>query len=246
LGSLTIGSNTLTVTIPSNNNTFLGVASGGSLTITGGTLNVNGYVYFSDGSSLTQSGGLFSIDPNSGASATSVGNAPTFGLGYTSAGGASTIQAANVSKFSLTGGILRLVDPPISTVTTVNALAASILTGNFINFGSGHTLEIGDGLSTTAGSNPLGFSISGAISTGRLSYGNLTLSTVTNASNRHVSLATSSGFSGNVTVNSSCELRGGTGAGSRLSIAKNLTNDGILIISTTTSLGFETFLSGVA
>jgi hypothetical protein len=112
-GKLTIGSNTLTVSIgASNNNTFLGVASGGTLTITGGNLILNGNAFFADGSTLTQSGGLFSIDPNSGSSGTSVGNAPSFGLGYVTGGGASTIQAVNVSKFSLTGGTLRLVDPP--------------------------------------------------------------------------------------------------------------------------------------
>lgn len=240
-GSLTISSNTLTVSIgASNNNTFLGVASGGSLTITGGNLILNGNAFFADNSSLTQSGGLFSIDPNSGAAGTSVGNAPSFGLGYAAAGAASTIQAANVNKFSLTGGVLRIVDPPLNA--SASALAASILTGNFINFGASHTLELGDGSSTTAGGNTAGFNISGAVSTGRLSYGNLTLSTVTNASNRHVSLATSSGFTGNVTINLGSELRGST----RLSVAKNVTNDGILVIPTTTYLALETYTSGAS
>jgi hypothetical protein len=214
-GSLTINSNTLTVEITGNNNTFMGVASGGTLTITGGTLILNGNAYFADGSGLTQSGGLFSIDPT----------------GSSSVGAAPISTTANANKFSLTGGILRLVDPPANG--SASALAVSTAASVYINCGAGHTLEIGDGISTTAGGNTAGFSINGAL---KLAYGNLTLNTVTNASNRHVTLATSI-FTGNVTINSGSELRGG----SRLSIAGNLTNNGILVISGTNYLAFENY-----
>jgi hypothetical protein len=234
-GSLTINSNSLTLSNAANN-TYLGVNTGGLLTISGGSVSVNGYAFFADGSSLTQSGGLFSLDPNTGSGG--VGNVPTFGIGYAVGGAASQILAANVSKFSLTGGTLRLVDPPFNS--SASALVANLATSSYINFGSGHTLELGDGSSTTAGGNTLGFNIQSTVSTtGRLAYGNLTINTVTTASNRHVNLSTNSGFSGNVVINSGSELRGTA----RLSIAGNLTNNGTLVIPASTSLAFEQYQS---
>ena len=129
-GTLTVAANTLLIEIPTQNNTELNVTSGGQLNLTGGTINVNGAVYFTNNAGFNQSGGLLKIDPNSGTAATSIGGvgnttAKTFGIGYL-AGGVTTSaisSAVNVAKFQLTGGIVQIVDPTISTSTLAYSVA---------------------------------------------------------------------------------------------------------------------------
>ena len=63
-GSLSVAANTLTVSIASQFNSSLTLNSGGTLTVSGGAINVNGNMLVAGTSVFNQSGGTISIDGN--------------------------------------------------------------------------------------------------------------------------------------------------------------------------------------
>jgi hypothetical protein len=243
-GKLTVASNTLTVSIASQNNTELNVTNGGTLEITGGTVQVNGAVYFADGSGLTQTAGLLKLNPSSGTAATSVAGAAgtnvTFGIGYSAANGTSSISTtANAAKFVCTGGTIQIVDPPLSTSTLAYSFAYRGASGVHVNFGSGHTLKFGDGLSTLAAGSTNGFYTYCWISSGYLSWGNVEIDVKT-GTNRFVKSTSTHGILGNLTITSG-EYQLSTGS---TYFAGNVTNNGTL--SALGSIIFGTWYNAVA
>ena len=244
LGSLTVGSNTLTVSLPTGNTAALNVAGGSTLIVTGGTITVNGAVYFANSSTFTQSGGTIIVDGNSGNAGTSIGAVPIFGIGYTTAGAASQISnATNANKITATGGTIRIVDPSISASASAYAFAFNAASSTYSNFSASHTLEFGNGSSVDAGGNTtngFGCNIS-PISSGRLTLGNLIInSDATTANNRFVSIGTTTGFLGTITINSSGELR----STSNINVAGNIANNGIFT-NIASTISFQTYISAL-
>lgn len=242
-GSLTVAANTLTIEIPSANNTEFNITNGGTLNVSGGTIDVRGAVYFADGSGLNQNGGLIRVDGNSGSTATSIGGVSSasvlFGIGYSSASGSSSISTvANAAKFSLTGGTIQIVDPSLSSSTSAYALAYRGASGVHVNASTGHTVKYGDGVSTQVSGHANGFYIYLFVSTGYMSIGNVDVDVLT-GTNRFVKTLSNIGIQGNLNV-----LSGEYWVNSVTYLGGNLTNAGTL--TTTSTLRFGNWISGAA
>jgi len=144
-GTLTVSANTLTVGCTLNNNAFI---NNGTFNVTGGTVNINGYLAINSGANFSQSAGTINIDGNGGGVA---GNSvpstiPILGIG--------TSGTASTGTISLTGGTLVIVDPSYTTgyALFVNDAADIVASGT-------HTLQFGNGVSTDAGTSTNGFYI---------------------------------------------------------------------------------------
>jgi hypothetical protein len=145
-GALNIAANTLTMG-PSGGGALANrceVNADGGLYVSGGTLNVNGWFVARNSSYLTQSGGNINVDGNTGTLATSVPSSTHL----CSIGVLGSHQF--VSRIVMTGGTLTITDPHAATGTTQYAFAIYAGNANMV-FGTGHTLQFGDGVSNTAG-----------------------------------------------------------------------------------------------
>lgn len=161
-GNFTIDSavtNVGTITVNGGNVT-LGPSGGGKapfidsayLNVYNGNLTINGYLSVRDDGTFstpliarfTQSGGHIYVDGNAnGVIANSAPvQWPLVGLG---------------KNVVLTGGILTIVDPHAAASSTAVTLSGNPLTIN--NITAGHTIELGDGVSTTPGGYTNGFYI---------------------------------------------------------------------------------------
>ena len=238
-GTLNIASNILTVERPSSNDHMMSIASNGNINMTGGTLNVNGAMYFANGSGLIQSGGLIRLNPNSGTNATSVGwgNSTaihTFAIGYTYNAGTTTSNtlssAVNVAKFQLTGGTIQIVNG--STSTNSSSYALAIHTGTALNCGTSHTFKFGDGVSTLAGAHTNGIYIYLWPGSSYGVLGNVEVDVLT-GTNRFVNFTSAIGVLGNLTITSG-EMRTGT---SVFYVAGNITNNATMTSNGTLYLG---------
>lgn len=121
----------------------------GNFTMSDGALNIGGRLkeYSIAGNSYVQSGGIIRIDGNTGNAATSVADddyllevnvlPPNTSLGYT---------------YNPSGGTLLFVDPP-------KGASGNLMYYRTLNaaLGANHTVQYGDGVSTTAGGNAQGF-----------------------------------------------------------------------------------------
>jgi hypothetical protein len=235
-GSLTVAANTLTVEVPGQNNSKIVVGATGQLNLTGGTIIVNGAVYFANGAGFTHSSGLLKIDPNSGTAATSIGGvgnttAKTFGIGYGADGVAtSTISsAANVAKFQLTGGTIQIVDPPLTTSTSAYSLA--VHTGTALNFGTAHTVKFGDGISTQAAGSANGFYVYLFPGSSYGVLGNVEVDVLT-GTNRFVKTTGNVGILGNLNI-----VSGEFWNTSNLYVNGNIVNNGIFTIASVLYFG---------
>ena len=135
--------------------------SDGSLQISNGMLLVNGRLKLASGSFLMTAGRI-KINGNSGDVPNSVPN------------GTHLFEVSPaIVTFSLTGGMIQFVNPPIGQ----NSQAISCLN----NFGDNSTLVLGDGISILSSNNPNGFG--GNLLPSRI--GKLIIDTKTTNSNRH-------------------------------------------------------------
>jgi len=165
------------------NTTF---SNSGILTVSSGTLNINGSLSHS-GSQFNQSGGNINIDGN--AAGVTANSASSYHLNMT-------------AVVNWTGGTITIVDPHASTTST-DVLYYNLATSS--NVGTGHTLRFGDGVSTDAGGNAIGFKANTYVGSGRINYGNLVINGGT-GTNRIVTGGTYSNVVlGNLTINSSSE-----------------------------------------
>ncbi|HSN62113.1 MAG TPA: hypothetical protein VLR49_14335, partial [Ferruginibacter sp.] len=242
-GTLNVSANTLTVEVPTQNNSKIVVTTGGQLNLSGGNIICNGAVYFANGSGFNQSGGLLKIDPNSGTAATSIGGAgntaaKTFGIGYGADGVATSTltPASNVAKFTLTGGSIQIVDPPLTTSTS--AYSVAVHTGTALNFGTGHTVKFGDGISTQAAGSANGFYVYMFQGSSFGVLGNIEVDVLT-GTNRWVKTLNSVGILGNLNI-----VSGEIWNTSTLYVNGNIMNNGIFTIGSV--LYFGSYLNAIA
>jgi Ig-like domain CHU_C associated/PKD domain/Secretion system C-terminal sorting domain len=150
----------LTVGCTANNNPF---NLKGTLDVQGGTLNVNGNIDASSISTFTQSGGNINVDGNNnGVIATSV--ATTTPIIH--------LRPSVVSSVNWTGGTLTIIDPHASATATDVLKVTGTLQGA-VNTTVGHTIRFGNGVSTDAGGNVIGFATTLNASYPYLPYGNV-------------------------------------------------------------------------
>ena len=193
-GTLVQASGDLTVGCTLKNNQLL---NNGTLTVSGGALNINGnFNNASTASVFNQSGGTINIDGNdAGIVANSVVEAtPLFNSAST--------------NVNLSGGTLVFVDPPAGLSAT------SSLTVNFTNGTSApaalassplHTTQFGDGISADAGGNANGFRLNMWASTAYMSFGKIIINGAS-GTNRNVTSVYQLAANGDVEITSGSTL----------------------------------------
>ena len=203
------------LTVSAGDQLTMGPAGGGNMALLdngiltiAGTLDLNGS--FAIGGSTARlvmnTGGLFAIDGNDGTTGGSVANGTSL---FTLASGAS-YQHFNDGS---TGGTILITDPPQgSTSYAINC------NSQFIYFNNNVTVQFGDGVSTTAGGNPKGFSLQYVVSFGSLVVDN------PGGTNRVVTQTAYCGVMSNLNI-----IAGEYNSGANtIYFGGNLTNNGIL------------------
>lgn len=200
-----------------------------TLAITSGTLTVNGNVSITSGATFTQSGGDLRID----------GNADNV-VGNSVASGTHLFSTSNTTPsptINCTAGTITIVDPPINTSTTSNAMNLGKDTGNPSWFSGTHTVVIGDGTSTTTGESATGFVLDCWPNQGRVRLNNVTVNSG-NATGRFARNTTSTAngtyIYGTLTINANSEFRWITAATGDNTMGGNVVNNGTLTIATST------------
>ena len=209
------------------NNTLL---NRGILTVSGGTLNINGNLDIISAAIFNQSGGSIIVDGNdNGNVATSVATA-------------TPLVSFNSHLGTVSAGNLTIVDPPApasAAVTfSINTPSASF------KWDAAHNTNFGNGSSTDASANVNGFVLDGWVGSFPSLVGSVTVNAGSN-NNRWLTTATVSTngalINGNLTINSGSEVRGGSIA--PLFIAGNIVNNGTLTTQTA-PISFLTVTSG--
>jgi GEVED domain len=200
--------NSGTVTIGAAGGNDRRFTNAGTLTVAGGTLNINGNLAHS-GTAFNHSGGTITIDPNAAGVVANSTTSSNYTLNLT-------------APVNWTGGTITLVDAPASTSAFHYSVYYSNATVSEVS--ASHTLRFGDGTSSTAGGNAIGFYVYN--STGRLNAGNVVVNgpaagTAT-ATNRVVKLGTGFGVKGNFTLQNNAEF---SHAGVELIVAGNINID---------------------
>jgi GEVED domain len=204
--TLTVSGNSLTVGCAGNNSTL---TVGGTLVVSGGTLNVNGNIVTNAGSTFTQSGGDIIVNGNSGTVGTSVLTA-------------TPIINLQSNLLNLTGGKLTIVTGHIGTAGTDRVIAYSGSSTLYPNVTTGHTVQFGNGTNTTANSTK-GFEI---LTGSRLYFGNVIMNSVSSA---NAFFAT--GSTGSTIINGDLTITNGdfrVVTGIIQYIGGNILNNGIL------------------
>ncbi len=207
-GVFTINGGTVNVGIGGNNRTF---TNNGTLTVSSGTFNINGNASYASGSTFNQSGGDIVIDGNSGVIGTSV------------AAGTAMLSIASASG-TVTGGNITIVDPNFNA--SGKALDNNV-SSTAMAWGTGHTLRLGDGVSTDPSLNTSGFILEQYTGTGKLNLGNLRISGGS-GTNRWASLGAWSTFvGGTLTVDANSEIRLNSSSTSPV-FSGNIVNNGTI------------------
>ena len=210
-GTLSNTAGDLTVGCTLNNNSLV---NNGTLTVSGGTLNVRGSLNHNAGATFNQSAGDIVIDGND---AGIVANSAT------------SYHLNLVSPVNWTGGNLTIVDPHVATTAT-DVLYYNSSTSSDI--APTHTMVFGNGTSTDAGGNAVGFKINTYVGSGRINFGNGIVNTGT-GTNRILTAGTYSNvYRGNLTINAASEYSSTVG----ITVAENLTNNGTLTQTGTLSM----------
>lgn len=232
---LTIGASG-TVNVSGTGNLVVGIAgnvtnnrtltSAGTLNVSGGTVNIYGNLAITAGT-FAQSGGNIVVDGNAG------------GVPGNSVAASTAIVNFGTATYNATGGTLTIVDPH-ANATQSNAFAYNG-TAN-VALGLGHTIRLGDGVSTDAGGNAtIGFGVEPYVGSARMLLGNVQLSTVTTAGNRYIT----GQYTGqviqvnNLTVDAGSEWRHPV-----LSVAGNLVNNGTVTTTTSLAMAYSTLSTG--
>jgi tRNA G46 methylase TrmB len=220
-GSLAISAGTLTAACSGTNS--VAVNNSGTLSVTGGTFTVNGNVNSLSGSTFSQTGGNIVIDGNNnGASSISVATGtPIFWL--------------QTSSVTLSGGTLTIVDPHVGTATSDDAFRYTSTSSASAT--TGHTLQLGNGISTEATTNPAGFLVETFASSGRLMLGNVIVNTTSAGAtgNRFVATRNTGAqqILGNLTISSG---RFQITASNTVAVAGNISNNASMITLGTLAL----------
>lgn len=215
-GNLNHNANTLTISRATGNNSTL-LISGGALNVSAtASIVLNGNLSMTSGS-FNQSGGTITIDGNDN---NVIANSVVSGTALVS------FASNNVT---LSGGTMIIVDPHAGTATETG-LRYSPTTSPYPTVTSGHTMQFGDGVSTTTGGSLSGFRITQGT---RLSLGNVVVNTL---SGRYVFSSGNIPILGNLTItNGEFQIQ----SGQINAIAGNIVNNGTL--STIGTLYFGTY-----
>jgi len=202
-GTLEVSAGDLTVGCTLYNNTL---TNNGTLTVSGGTLNVNGSITHNASAIFNQSGGSIVIDGND--------------AGVT-ANSATSYHLNLLAAVNWTGGTLTIVDPSASTTSTdVFYYNTSVNS----DVSPAHTIIFGNGISTDAGGNTIGFKVNTYASSGRINFGNGIVNTGT-GTNRILSGGTYTNvYRGSLTINANSEYS----LTNSLSVAGDIVNNGTL------------------
>lgn len=229
-GTINLSGGTLNVGLAGNVTNDRTLAVNGTLNVVTGTVNVYGNLAVNAGSTFNQSGGNINVDGNAGGNAA---NSVPSGTNIVQ------INSSSIPGLNLTGGTMTIVDPHANT-TASGAFHYNGSVNTAIGFG--HTLRFGDGVSTDAGGNATaGFRVEPYQGTARLLLGDVVMSLVTNASNRYLT----GQFTGqviqvnNLTVNSGSEWRHPV-----LSVRGNLVNNGTITTTNTLAFAYSTLSTG--
>ncbi|MES2559654.1 MAG: hypothetical protein V4590_07945, partial [Bacteroidota bacterium] len=197
----------------------------GVVNISGGTVNVNGNMIVAAGSQFVQSGGFLNIDGNSGTAASSVASG-------------THLLSINTNNVNCSGGMITIIDPPHSSYSTNSTMSIRITASASLScFTGGHTIRLGDGISTQAG-NTNGFVIdnkrSGVVPLRHIEVNG------GSTTGRWASPSFNSGsfglfFTGNLTITSGSELR--HNVSSQLAIGGNIINNGTMTSAWPLTLG---------
>jgi len=237
-GTLTNAGGTINIGVTNGGNQTLSLA-GGALTLSSGTINLNGnFSRPTGGGTFNQSGGLLSIDGNSGT------------LGTSTASGVIlfNVVSATGTGLNCTAGTIRIVDPPHSSTSATRSLYLTYGTTAPSNyqFSGTHTFEFGDGSSTTGG-NSLGFVIDTKGGSYRIPLQNVIVNAGATA-NRWVSTAftaaNSTNIQGDLTINANSEFRN-TFPLADFSVNGNIANAGTFTSSQTLILASTPVNGGV-
>ncbi len=215
-GIMNLGGGTLTVgPIGGGNRNF---TNNGTLTVTSGSLIVNGNLALGDGSTFNMSGGDITLDPNDGTAGGSLSSStPIMALGATTA----------LSTSNVTGGTILINDPHF----TGNGYAFIINTNTSTTW-LGNTIQFGGSTNTHPSTATNGFRVDCYFNSGRMAFGNVIVN-----GNDPAKFVSDVSFGinalGTLTVNSGSELRLAT---SLSSFAGNIVNNGTI---TTTGTGFS-------
>jgi hypothetical protein len=229
--TLNIGGGNLTIGPSGGGNQALNLG-GGAMTVSSGTVTINGNLTrAAGGSTLTQTGGTIVIDGNSGTAGTSVASGtPMFRFASTTGTG-----------LSMSAGTVRIVDPPHSSYAATSTVAVSLSNGTTAPsaywISGTHTFEFGDGVSTETG-NSDGFVIDTWVSTHRIPLRNVTIN-AGNGTGRWVNTASTSAngthIMGTLTINSGSEFRN-TLSTAAFVLGGDIVNNGTLTSTQTITL----------
>lgn len=180
------------------NRTFLNT---GAVDITGGLLEINGNLSNQPFSSFTQTAGTISVDGNAGGNtANSVAEGTPIVL--------FEHYLSFPSGLNFSGGMFTIVDPHASATAT-SALDANV--GEHVLSTGMHTFRFGNGMSTDAGGNGVGFRINDSYRINEtLKLNNVIIEGSPGGANRHVTPNFNMHITGNLLLNFGGEYRVGT------------------------------------
>lgn len=214
-GTLAVNGGALTIGCANNNSTL---SNSGTLNVSGGLLTLNGNLANLAGSTFVQTGGDIIVDGNNGnVTASSV------------ASGTALVSYAS-NAITLTGGKLTIVDPHAG-VATETAIAYTPSTAPYPVVTTGHTVQFGDGVSTTSGGSLSGFRVTQGT---RLALGNVVVNTL---SGRYVYASANLPIYGDLSINNG-EFQ--IQSGNIGLVAGNIINNGTLTTIGTLYLGTYT------
>ncbi len=207
-------------------------AQNGTLTVSGGSLAINGYMNTAAASVNNQTGGAITVDGNAGGVAA---NSVPCGTPILS-----LINAAN----NLSGGTFTVVDPHTCTSGTNTVVYNN--PANITASGT-HVFRMGDGVSTDpGGQTPYNFSVNTSLtSTGKLAFNDLVINTGTATNSYFVQGSATMGVSRDLIVNSGGEFRNNATTQTTY-INGNLTVNGGGTFSGLGTVAFANFAAGAA
>lgn len=221
--------------IGGGNTTF---SNSGILTVSSGTLNINGNLSHS-GTQFNQSGGNINLDPNAAGITSNSSTSSNYTL---------NLSSSSTGSLNWTGGTLTIVDPPATASTSHYSIYYYMNAHSEVT--SGHTLQFGDGISSEAGGAGNSFLIYNYVGSYKGNWNNIIVngpgSAVTASSlNRIVKQQSySNNIYGNLTINNNGEFDMnsiGIGIGNNL----NVNTGGILTASGTLTLAIPSGTSTV-
>ena len=225
-GVLTISNGTVNIGTSGGSNRTLLVDNGASLTVTGGTLNINGNLAINNGATFNQSGGDINVDGNSGTAATSTAQG-------------THLVSISTAALNCSAGNLTIIDPPHSSISagTTNSIRIQVSTGSLTAFSGSHAVRFGNGTSAEIG-NTNGFVINTRNTVGIMPLQNVVVN-AGSPSGRWVSTSYTSGtgthIKGNLTINIGGEFRHTSAA--IFAVGGDIVNNGILTCASPLIMG---------